>query len=239
MRVRVRFALSGVCALLAVGLCLLYGDQVREEVERERAEALERYGGEVVTLVVATRGIEPGEMIDGANAAEREWLVDLAPANAVTSLESVMGLEVSVPAAEGVPLTDLNFRDVEGSLDVPSDRVAISVPIGSDDGLPGTLEPGSVLAAYRVDEGVDLLSDDVQVLMASQGDSGLVGGGSMTVAVLPEDVAGILAASGEGSLRLALPGGEAQVETDEAAAAPTSVPAETTGASETEEGDVQ
>ena len=99
MRRRYRLVASGACALLATALCLAYGQQVREEVERERTEALERYGGEVVTLVVAARGIEAGEVVDRTNVVERDWLADLAPAGAVTELDDVAGTEVSVPVA--------------------------------------------------------------------------------------------------------------------------------------------
>ena len=89
---RFRLLLSGSCALLSAVLCLAYGEHIREESERVRAEALERYGGEVVTLVVATEGIEAGESVSRSNASERDWLVDLAPENAVTGLDAVLDI---------------------------------------------------------------------------------------------------------------------------------------------------
>lgn len=231
---RVRLAVSGLCALLAVSLCLLYGRQVREEVERERTEALERYGGEVVSLVIATKDIEAGEAVDGSNVTERDWLADLAPSDAVTSVDSVIGREASVPVAEGVPLTSLNFREVEGVVEVPPDRVAVSVPVSDDLGVSDTLSAGSNLAAYEVDEGTTLISSEVQVLSSGQEGASIVSSGTLTVAVRPEDVAPILSASGRGSLRLALPGDEALADIGDAPVAPTEVRAE----SETE-GDAQ
>ena len=102
---RFRFALSGSCAVLAALLCALYGQHVHDEADRVRAEALERYGGEVVSLVVAPEGLEAGEVVDGRNAIERDWLADLAPDGAVVDLEDVMGDEVTIPAAEEVELT--------------------------------------------------------------------------------------------------------------------------------------
>lgn len=236
MRRRYRLVASGACALLATALCLAYGQQVREEVERERAEALERYGGEVVTLVVAARGIEAGEVVDRTNVVERDWLADLAPAGAVTELDDVVGAEVSVPVAEGVPLTGLNFRDETEVVEVPADQVALTVPIDGGLGVPPGMGPGDVLAAYKVSEGaVRLLVGDLRVLSAPQGGTGVLSSGSLTVAVSPEDVPAMLAASEEGSLRLALPGSDAISSDEGVQETPTNVPAEEQG--ETDEGD--
>lgn len=224
---RFRLLLSGSCALLSAVLCLAYGEHIREESERVRAEALERYGGEVVTLVVATEGIEAGESVSRSNASERDWLVDLAPENAVTGLDTVIGAEVSVPVAAGVPLTELNFRDATGAVEVPSDRVALSVPLDDDLGVPPGTEAGESLAAYETNErGVQLISSDVRVLSAPQSSAGPLSAGSITIAVAPDEVARLLAASDEGSLRLALPGEQALELVEEGQSAPTSVPAE-------------
>lgn len=233
MRRRFRLVLSGSCAILAAMACLLYGEHTREEAERARAEALERYGGEVVSLVVATETIEAGGVIDRSNVAERDWVSDLAPADAVTGIDSVLGDEVSVPVSAGVPLTALNFRDAEDAVEVPADRMALSVPVSDDMGIASSMEVGATLAAYEVsDMGVRLLADDLQVLASPQSSGGPLSSGSVTVAVAPADVAQILAASGEGSLRLALPGEGALELAQEAPVAPTEVSASETGEAE-------
>lgn len=224
---RLRLVVSGSCALASLLLCLAYGGHVRQEADRARAEALERYGGEVVTLVVATEGIEAGESVTRANAAEREWLVDLAPADAVTGLDEVLGSEVNVPAAAGAPLTGLNFRDATEAVEVPADRVAITVPVSDDLGVPPGTEAGETLAAYETADGtVQLLALDVRVLSVPQTGSGVVPTGALTLAVAPDDVARLLAASDEGSLRLALPGARALDLAEGEQTAPTSVPPE-------------
>ena len=227
MRRRLRLVASGACALLSAALCLAYGENAREQAERVREEALERYGGEVVTLVVATEGIEAGESVSRVNATEREWLVDLAPADAVVSLDDVLGSEVSVPVAAGVPLTGLNFRDNAEAVEVPSDRVALSVPMDDDLGVPPGTAVGESLAAYETDEGgVQLVSEDVRVLAMPQSGTGLMDAGTITVAVAPDDVARLLAASDAGTLRLALPGEDALELAEGEQSALQSVPAE-------------
>ena len=240
MNRRLRLVASGACALLSAALCLAYGEHVRSQSERLREEALERYGGEVVTLVVATEGIEVGESVSRVNVAEREWLVDLAPANAVTGLDSVLGTEVSVPVAAGVPLTELNFRDSAESVEVPPDRVALSVPLDDDLGVPPGTAVGASLAAYEADEdGVRMSFEDVRVLAVPKTGTRLMGSGSITVAVAPDDVARLLAASDAGCLRLALPGDEALALAEGEQSAPESVPAEKDGEDEAEDGEAE
>lgn len=237
---RFRLALSGSCAALAALLCVLYGQHVRDQADRVRTEALERYGGEVVSLVVAPDGLEAGEVVDGGNVTERDWLADLAPEGAVTGLDAVMGAEVTVPAAAGAPLTDLNFRDSEDAVEVPSGRVALSLPVAESLGLPPSASEGTVLAAYRVsDAGVSLLSADLQVLRAPGEQTGVGSRGTVTVAVTPEAVASVLSASADGSLRLALPADDATGLENGSGAAPTSVSPEGAGQEKDREGGEQ
>lgn len=231
MKRRTRLVVSGALALLAAAACALYGQQVRDEAQRVRAEALERYGGEVVRLVVATEGLEAGDVVSRANVAEREWIADLAPQGAVTGLDAVLGSEVTVPAAAGAPLISLNFRERADAVEVPEGMVAISVAVTDDLGLPRSVEAGSALSAYEVaDDGVRLITGGVEVVEAPVDTGGLVTSGELTVAVAPEDVASVLAASASGALRLALPSEEAAALPEEQVQAPTEVSAGDAGA---------
>ena len=98
-------------ALAACAACLLYGKHVKAQAEQVRIDALERYGGEVVNLLVATRTLEYGDIIDSSSVASREWIADLAPDQALVRMEEVIGRQVTVPLAKGLPLTQLNLRD--------------------------------------------------------------------------------------------------------------------------------
>ena len=203
---RLRLVAAGACALLAAALCLAYGQHVRDEAEQVRAEALERYGGEVVTLVVASEGLEVGDVVDRLNVTEQDWLADLAPEDAILSLDDVLGSEITVPAAAGAPLTALNFREDEDAVEVPSGCVALTVSVTTNLGLPSATTAGTRLAAYEVDDsGVSLISDDLLVLRSTADQTSVGSRGEVTLAVAAEDVASVLAASAEGSLRLALP----------------------------------
>ena len=61
LRFRVVFALS--CAVLTLLAFTSYAGQVRAEAEKVRSDAIARYGGEVVSLVVTNRQIEAGETV--------------------------------------------------------------------------------------------------------------------------------------------------------------------------------
>lgn len=87
---RVRLALAAAFSLLTLVLCLAYGQQVRADADRERAEALERYGGEVTKVVVAGQALEVGDVVSRQNVVERDWVSDLVPKGSYVSLDEVV-----------------------------------------------------------------------------------------------------------------------------------------------------
>ena len=101
MSVRFRVIFATACAVLAMIVCLNYSQHVQAEADRARSEVLARYGGEVVTLVVSSAALEPGDVASQSNVTTREWLVDLAPEGALTSLDDVLGKEVGNAAPKG------------------------------------------------------------------------------------------------------------------------------------------
>ncbi len=223
---RFRMIVSAACALAAVVLCLLYANHVEGQAESIRAEAVARYGGEVTRLLVATKTLEAGDVISSANTAEKEWLSDLAPKGALTDFSQVKGKQVSVPVSQGAPLCELNFREGSAMADVPSGYVALSVPLTDKLGLTSAVGVGTTLAAYKVaDSKTALLTADVQVLLAPANDgSTVLSKGSLCVAVRPKDVAALLSASSEGSLRLVIPASDVgDLSGDGAGAAPSEV----------------
>ena len=152
MNRRFRILLSGAFALLAVVVCAAYAGHVRDEAEQVRAEAIERYGGEVMSLVVANSELPRGHVVSRSDVTVRDWLLDLAPEGAETSLDDVVGLEVTNPVPAGSPLTALSFREESDVGPVPDGYVALSVPLGERLGMPGSAGSGERLAAWRVTE---------------------------------------------------------------------------------------
>ncbi|WP_444328762.1 SAF domain-containing protein [Paratractidigestivibacter sp.] len=212
MNKRMRIAVSGGFAALTVVFCALYAQEVRADADRQRAEVLERFGGESVRLVVAVDGLEAGDVVSRQNVVEKDWVGDLAPKGALTSLGDAIDRKVTVPVDEGAPLTELNFRDEGEMPEVPAGYMAVQVPLSDKLGLPSSVATGSRLVAYEVgDDGTRLITGDIRTLVAAQS-TGAVSRGAVSLAARPDDVSRILAASAEGSLRLAVPADDVSPE---------------------------
>lgn len=206
MRRRSRLAISAACGGLAMLLSVAHADGVRAEVESERAAVLERYGGEVTSLVVARGRLSAGDVVSVSDVEVREWLADLAPEGALSSLDDAVGLRLSAPVAAGSPLTTVDFSSNGESLQVPEGRVAVTVRLADKAMLSGDVAPGTRLLAYEVTgEGAGLISADVTSLTASDAAARAASSQSMTVALVPADVTRALSAAASGTLRLAIP----------------------------------
>ena len=202
MSFKFRIAFSLACAALAALLCVNYAESVRAKAERTRDEAIARYGGEVVRLVVSRGPLEPGDVVDQADVSERDWVTDLAPSDALTSLDDVVGREVTVPVA----VTALAFRDVAAMADIPAGHVALSIPITDKLGVSRSIGVGTGVIGYVVDDkGSTPIATDATVLASPGETSGLGTGGQLTLAIRSEDVDAVLSASAAGTLRIVVP----------------------------------
>ena len=219
---RFRLVLAGACALCGVMACLAYAESVRSEAQRIRSDALERFGGEVTQLVVAEHPLEAGDVVTESSVSLRDWVSDLAPVGALTSLDEVIGREVSVPAAQGAPLTELNFRDAQALAEVPTGHVAVSVPVSDKLGIARGVSRGTRVSAYEVaDQTPRLIATDVEVLSELGLQSGIGAVQQLTIAVKPDEVKAVLGASTNGTLRLVMPAADvAETVADEVPAAP-------------------
>lgn len=218
MSLRFRLIFAGSCAVLAALVFLTYGNHVRAEAEQVRSEAIARYGGEVVDLVVANEALEPGDVVGEADVSLKEWVADLAPEGALTSIDDVVGREVSVPVAQNAPVTELAFRDSNELLDVPAGHVAVSIPLTDAIGVTRGVAQGTALIAYEVDgEGASLISSDIVVISAPAATTTVGASVQVTLAVASDDVSRVLAASARGDLRLALPAEDVDAQAEEAA----------------------
>ena len=236
MRGKLRVAVSLGFALLALLCCLGYARSARAEAQQARRDALDAYGGEVVSVVVATHALQPGTELAEADVEARDWLVDLVPDGALTSAEQAVGKRVGAPVARGAVLTQLSFADAAELVSVPSGKVAFTVALTDRIGITSQVEVGTAVVAYATTERESrLVSADAQVLAVRPKEGGQAA--SITLAVPPADVTGLLSASVRESLRLVLPADDVTAIPDAAQdgqatqlSAPLSVPAEDPGA---------
>ena len=91
MKRTTRLMLSVASGILAAGLALWYGSSVRAEADQARQEVLAAYGGELVSVCVASHDVDAGEVLSEANVQVEEWVASLLPDEAETSLEDLVG----------------------------------------------------------------------------------------------------------------------------------------------------
>ena len=169
MRRRVHLAIGALCGALCVAGILAYAADLRADVDQERSEALARYGGEQVEILVATDDIAVGDMLDTTNAEKRLWLSELVPDDAISDHADVAALPVTSPIYAGEVVLRHRFDEREEvALQVPDGKCAISVPSKAVTAVGGSLRPGSKVDVYSVSgSATDLLASRVLVLSTS------------------------------------------------------------------------
>lgn len=193
------------CAFLALLSALAYGNAVKAEAQAEKTEAMAKYGGEVTKVVVATTTLEPGDSVNAAKAEEKEWLVELVPEGAFGSLQELEGKTIGTPVAKGSPLCSVNIRGNDDGMEVPSGKVAIAVPLNERLGITSSVEIGSNLAAYKVSEGRTYLISSNVVVISVPTSTSSTNKGAITIAVPLSEVADIMSAASDSTLRLVRP----------------------------------
>ncbi len=215
MSLRFRIVFASACAVLVAMLAVGYADTIRAAALQEHNDAVARYGGDVASVVVATAALEPGDVVEASDVGMRDWIADLVPEGACTSLDAVLGHEVTSPIPKNAVVADSSFRTDEAMAQVPSGMVAITLPITDKLGIQRGVPVGTHLRAYQVDkESARLLAEGVVVLSVPSGPSasGLAASAAqaqLTVAAPSDDVDALLAASAAGTLKFVLPADDA------------------------------
>ena len=189
---------------------------VQGEADAARAEALARYGGEQVEACVATRDIVAGERVDLSAVETKMWVADLLPEEAVRTSGDVVGKTATSSIFKGEVITEGRFKAARDALDVPAGKQAVSVPAKAVQAVGGAIRPGMAIDIYSSgDTGTSLLAQNVTVLDTSMGSSGSIASGDngwITLAVDPNRVQELIAASGKTTLYFTLPGQEPNVQ---------------------------
>lgn len=206
MTKKIRILISVLSALLASFCFFAYVQSVRAEAEKSRAEAIQKYGGELTSILVATKQIEPGETLSSSNTQVKSWISDLIPEGAITNPESVMGRTVSSVIGVGMPVVSLHLRSVASQITIPENLIGLTISHGEKYGLAERLSAGTKLAAYEVtDSLITCIASDISVL-SDDTESTLYTSSSVTLGLTPEQVPAVLSAYARGTLRFTLPG---------------------------------
>lgn len=201
-----RIALSAIAGVAAMVIAFLAITGARQEAARKEREVLERYGGELISVCVSSRDIDPGEKIDEGNTVVIEWVPSLLPDGTVTSLSDVAGRVATARIPAHAPLAEAYFERGEGAIEVPRGMVAVSIASDPEHALGGALKKGEKVDVYvQGDSLADKLTSaeviDSNVLSSGGGDVQWV-----TLAVRPSAVRELLAATSRGMVSLTAPG---------------------------------
>lgn len=215
MKRKTRLVWSIACGVAAAALVLVYVASVRAEAARAQQDALERYGGDLVSVCVATRDIEPGETIDEGNTRVEEWVASLLPNEALTSLADAHGKTATSRIPKRAPLSSAYFERRDGTIEVPRGKVAVSVASDPEHAVGGALERGERVDVYVSKDGVTDRLVSAEVLDTS---ALADGGGDMnwvTLAVGESSVKELITAAVQGTVSLAVPSGRSSGDGDD------------------------
>ena len=211
MSFKVRIIVASVCAVLAIAFMAAYALQIRGEADTKRADAIARYGGETVFAYVTTRSITRGEMFSERNVEAVEWLVDLLPEGALTNKEQFKGAYAASDIAENTPLSLVNLEQTGEQLEVPSQKVAVTVACSLVGTVGGALVPHDLVDIYVISQGsAAVLGIGIEVLKCDIRGSSQAS--SVTLAVDRSLVESVIAASTLQSLYLVLPAADAALQ---------------------------
>ena len=157
-----------VAGLLCGAVCAVcvfsYASLVRGEADSARAEAMERYGGEQVEVLVATKDIYPGETLNSSNSTTRTWLSDLLPEECISTLADVKDAQVSSMIVKGEAISKRRFDSSAASIDVPEGCVALSVPAQDVQTVGGSLCAGCLVDVYATGSQTACIGKNILVL---------------------------------------------------------------------------
>lgn len=211
MRVDKKIIVGIACAVLCALFVFAYTQSIRGEADRERSEAMAKYGGDQVEVCVATHDIPAGETLSSSAIEVRSWLVSMLPDGAVTDAKQVVGKQVTSPIVAGEVVSTKRFGTLSSSFEVPAGMVAVSVSAKDVQAVGGALKPGLLVDIYSSGtSGVNLIAQGVNVLATSSFDAeGEQSGAALSwvaLAVAPASVADLISAEERTELYFVLPG---------------------------------
>lgn len=201
------------CGLVCALSVFTYTGNVKSQADAQRSEALARYGGEQLQVCVATRDIAPGETVSSKNTTTKLWLTALLPEQAVETLGDVEGKRAASPILAGEVLSRKRFEGSSAGISVPYGLRAVSVQVKDAEAVGGALDSGMHVDVYTVgNSGAQLIATNVLVVAAG---STSKSSSWVTLAVEPEHVQELIAATQKTELYFALPGDEGEGEADD------------------------
>ena len=219
MNRRKSLLLGSISSFLCITCVGLYVADADTRAERARTEALERYGGEQVEVLVARRDIASGESLNENIVEPRLWVADLLPEGALTSKAQAMGQPVRSGILKGEVICQARLGSATNQLEVPEGLTALSVPAKDVQAIGGAITPGMYVDIYATGaEGTARVLETVPVLATNVDKENSLASETIawiTVAVAPGKVSMLVEAAQTLTLYFTLPDHEIEIEEEE------------------------
>jgi pilus assembly protein CpaB len=219
-----------VCGILCV-LCVgAYSASVEAKANSTQAEILSKYGGDQIDVYVAKKDLQAGETITESDIEVKTWIASLLPADAITNKSDAVGKQLGSTVLAGEVISSKRFGFSASEIDVPSDAVAISLPVKEVQAVGGSLQVGMRADVYATGSSkTTRLASSLQIL-ATSGDSS---SSSMwiTVAVEPNKVEEFVSAAQNLDLYFTLPGADVNTSSSSTSSSSSSTSASSSSSS--------
>ena len=214
-----RLLIGGIACGIICALCVFfYTELVYAEADSKRSEALQRYGGEQVEVLVATRTIHPGETLDPSNCSSKTWLSDLLPEEALQNMDEIQGKQATSLILQGEVVSRSRFNNETKELDIPAGYVAIALPAQDIQAVGGSITPGNKVDVYATGNKTTCLGRNLEVLATSAGtedNSSRTKITWVTLAVKPEKTQEFVTASESMEIYFTLPSEKPQMNSND------------------------
>lgn len=206
---KAKLIVSLISGILAAVLGFLYLQAAKQDIYSDQMQN-GGYGERSVTVYVAEHNLFPGEILSEEDFEDKVWDTNLLPEGVVQAREDLIGKSLLVSVAENTPLTKHHVEEAV-LLEVPSEKVALSVSSANVRSVGGSLRPGMQVDVYSNIEQVSLLAHGVEVLQTSKQTDSYQSKTNkdiswITLAVDPELVEAFIAAEASKTLYFSLPG---------------------------------
>ena len=163
--------IAAICGLVCAICLVAYMMQVQGQATAASKEMLEKYGGDQVEVCVATRDISGGETVKDSDLETRMWVANMLPDNAITKRSEVVGKQLGSSVIKGEVFSSNRFISLASSLDVPDDKVAVSVPIDDTAAVGGSINTNQRVDVYATGStSTTRIGKSVQILETSNSD---------------------------------------------------------------------
>jgi pilus assembly protein CpaB len=159
-------------------------------------------------VVVASRDLEAGVLVTGADVTLAAVLDDARPDGVVDDPQLVVGRHLAAPVRRGEPLTDVRFADVRSLADDAGEgRVAAPVRL-ADGEVAALLAPGTLVDVVAADGqgSARVVAEAARVIAVPAPEGDLFDGALVVVSATVTEATALAAAAAAGPLSVTLRG---------------------------------